>query len=986
MMNLIRNTWFFKFLICGLFLTLFGFATTVSAEPYRLLGDNGAYFWSSSSIRNRDLFSLEDGKVMYIWSSRIPENGNKLLFLQIINSDGVPEYEEPLNVSDRNLFSSCCTAISDSEGNIYFSWLSARPDNYETAELFVHKFSSEGECLWDQYGNFIAEIRVDINGQYSDSDIDLRLLPDEHGGFYVNYEENYFAVGQGGELREEWRWHNEAPDEEPAMTSIESDGIGGFWYMGRTDWGEPYLINHLNYNGEKLWDEPLSMGEDEYPIGTRNTSFLKGINGGILFHCEHLNDEGIFLLDADGNFPGDEYSHIIRGEEDEIRISIYYDAIWCRDELIAISYVHGEINEGSSIYVTFYNPEENSFPVGLEGVLLYRHPADDDGRLMLLNRSNSDMIETNDGGIVLSYSGCFSGDYVRQYFLRLEPDNELAFDEPLVIKRPVYISPAQNDEFWITGGDYGYDLNRFTNDGQPVFAEAIDMGINGRGTLGSGIEVIVDNCNNYRILFRERDRLTLRTLDPNGNIVGDIEGQTIIPDGVRSANVFTYRDNFLVYWSSNTNPELSLVTKTGQLRWTVDLADSSNLITRLSDLKITPDGRYAVLSLYRTEEDFPYNSITVEPLITLVDINEREVQWTNELPQFDDEYWNFQYTNEIHVDSLHIYSVFWIYDDSISIGKYNYEGRMLLDEPVLITLEESDRFFGSALLNSENLGLARYHEQWQELRYVTMDVFNTDDFSQDTVFCVYTDSLRCQGLYPRTPFNLVSSGDRLWFTPETRCGFGIGCISKEGERFIDSLGFYPDVEPNLWNFWITGYPDGSGGLWADWSQGEENPYEDYIIHLDRDGRLYEGWEQSGLKVYEDNRKGRILNTTVFNDSSIVLVTSENNVYRLQHLSEHPQRSIDIGSAASVVDFYISNIYPNPFNSRININYYLNGYSDIEYYIYDLTGREIYSKSQTNIKAGMHRISINGVNWSSGIYFARFVCGNKVEVAKFTLIK
>jgi hypothetical protein len=61
-------------------------------------------------------------------------------------------------------------------------------------------------------------------------------------------------------------------------------------------------------------------------------------------------------------------------------------------------------------------------------------------------------------------------------------------------------------------------------------------------------------------------------------------------------------------------------------------------------------------------------------------------------------------------------------------------------------------------------------------------------------------------------------------------------------------------------------------------------------------------------------------------------------------------------------------YPNPFNPVTKINYYLQNNGFVSLKVFDITGKQITQLINGNLNKGMHTISFDGSNFSSGIYF------------------
>ena len=88
------------------------------------------------------------------------------------------------------------------------------------------------------------------------------------------------------------------------------------------------------------------------------------------------------------------------------------------------------------------------------------------------------------------------------------------------------------------------------------------------------------------------------------------------------------------------------------------------------------------------------------------------------------------------------------------------------------------------------------------------------------------------------------------------------------------------------------------------------------------------------------------------------------------------------------EYFLSEGYPNPFNSTIRLSYGLPEAADVTINIYDLTGRMVESLVNSNQQAGTYTISWKSAtnNSASGIYFVRMLAGDFKGVRKVTYIK
>jgi hypothetical protein len=87
-----------------------------------------------------------------------------------------------------------------------------------------------------------------------------------------------------------------------------------------------------------------------------------------------------------------------------------------------------------------------------------------------------------------------------------------------------------------------------------------------------------------------------------------------------------------------------------------------------------------------------------------------------------------------------------------------------------------------------------------------------------------------------------------------------------------------------------------------------------------------------------------------------------------------------------VRFQLFQNYPNPFNPSTTINYHIASFSRVSLKIYDNLGREIRTLLNTAQNPGKYKISFDGSNLPSGIYFLKFNAGNFSETQRMLLIR
>jgi hypothetical protein len=80
------------------------------------------------------------------------------------------------------------------------------------------------------------------------------------------------------------------------------------------------------------------------------------------------------------------------------------------------------------------------------------------------------------------------------------------------------------------------------------------------------------------------------------------------------------------------------------------------------------------------------------------------------------------------------------------------------------------------------------------------------------------------------------------------------------------------------------------------------------------------------------------------------------------------------------------IYPNPFNNKTRIEYYIPQKSMVTIEIYDTLGRLIDIPLMREMEQGKQSIEWGDATLNSGIYFCQIECGNIEEIKKFLLLR
>lgn len=89
---------------------------------------------------------------------------------------------------------------------------------------------------------------------------------------------------------------------------------------------------------------------------------------------------------------------------------------------------------------------------------------------------------------------------------------------------------------------------------------------------------------------------------------------------------------------------------------------------------------------------------------------------------------------------------------------------------------------------------------------------------------------------------------------------------------------------------------------------------------------------------------------------------------------------------SASEFRLYPNYPNPFNPVTRIMFNVHEQTKVKLEIYDALGREVAVLVNGEIQAGIHSITWDAANYSSGIYFYKLTAGNFSEIRKMLLVK
>ena len=96
--------------------------------------------------------------------------------------------------------------------------------------------------------------------------------------------------------------------------------------------------------------------------------------------------------------------------------------------------------------------------------------------------------------------------------------------------------------------------------------------------------------------------------------------------------------------------------------------------------------------------------------------------------------------------------------------------------------------------------------------------------------------------------------------------------------------------------------------------------------------------------------------------------------------------VEIEGILQPLTFEFKNPAPNPFNPETRISFSLPEASEVSLVVYDVQGREVATLVNGWQPAGMHEVTFNASDLTSGVYFARLTAGEFQGIKKLLLLK
>lgn len=223
-------------------------------------------------------------------------------------------------------------------------------------------------------------------------------------------------------------------------------------------------------------------------------------------------------------------------------------------------------------------------------------------------------------------------------------------------------------------------------------------------------------------------------------------------------------------------------------------------------------------------------------------------------------------------------------------------------------------------------------------------------------------------------------------------------FTPDGERLFEESGLPVCVIPEGDQWQADIMIDGAGGVYIVWEdyRNTATTADIYAVHLNSSGELADPvWQENGNIVCNVNE--RQLAPQIVSDGTGGVITAwkdgRSSSYEEEILNLYAQRINDFSTAvgsgntpALPQDFALHPVYPNPFNSSVEIRYEIPSDAKVRLTVYNTLGQEAAVLAEGWETAGNHEVKFDASGLTSGIYFIRLSAEGHTLVQKTILLK
>ncbi|MDP8205565.1 MAG: T9SS type A sorting domain-containing protein [Candidatus Electryonea clarkiae] len=890
-------------------------------------------------------FADEDGGAVAVWADQ--RNGSTDIFAQRIDSEGnFPDGWDDGNImvaggaEHQGYMESGYSAVPDGEGGVIVTWQDTRDPTDQ--DLYANRIDFNGNLVWDDDPEEGLPICL-----FESEQEQIEICPDGRGGtFFV-------------------------------------------WVDSRDDpYGDLYC-QYVDQEGNIHWDEEGELICDSRATQTHPAIVNVDLGEAVIVWEDHRSDWN----------SSDLYMQKISGV-DSIIIHWQNNGLLLTNDFRSQSYPRLAADGEGGVVVVWYDERIDEYPEGD----IYAQRIDQDGRRIWFNGHDvivtnkrsywySHSVHVNDGTSSISWNDTREGSSaVYWQKLDIETGDTLLIEDGEEIASGTG-GQALNPKISIDGENlwFAWEDNRWGNMGRYIYAQKADISDGNLTFETNGIPVRVE----------EPDRRY-------GNYGVQMDSVAIAPDGI---------GGLLVAWHDNTgtyykNVNTQRINEYGVLLWDEDgnsPTSRGNNVERQRDktrprILPTDDGGMYV-AFHKYVGNSWYQQILLQKMSP-----EGEPEWTEEdhnavmvtqgdydhtiegLKYFEDgsvlvvfsrpsspNYHPDIFAQRIDSDGM----LQW--DKNVSIcdaeGVQNRSKIANVNDGVLVVWEDrrndenSSDIYGQVIFSDshtrwQNNGIALVEEESSQ-RQIALGVRSDNEWSFWLSWTEYDES-RNPDLYAQRfdwqglPMLEPGSGIPVCVTETYQSDPRI-VVGSEQDAYII---WEDEVDNYIIDLHYT-HLDADGNPMADQYDGDgmtlsnaRHIQQDAVIARDGDGGFIAVWEdmRTTIEFFRYDIYAQRVNDGLVG-------VRENNV-------------------SSLLDKWsLEAVYPNPFNSYLNIKVALPLDSKLQIKLYNILGKEVAVLADDFYRAGSRRFAWNTGNLASGIYFVQAEVPGKLKaIRKVSLIK